>query len=75
MPAPQPEEPPTKRKPRWGIYTLCFLALAFVMVVISSTQGHYTIATLLGLVVGFVGAGWCTVKGLKVAREFRLPGR
>jgi nitrate/nitrite transporter NarK len=72
---PKPEALPPKRKPRWGVYTLCFLALAFVMVVISTTQKHYTLLTLLGLIVGFGGAGWCTIKGLKVAREFRLPGR
>jgi hypothetical protein len=64
---------PPQRKHRWGIYTLAFLTLSFVMVVLSSTQGHYTILTLLGLVVGFAGAGWCTVKGLRVARDFRLP--
>jgi hypothetical protein len=69
---PKPQDPP-KRKQRWGIYTLGFLVLAFMMVVISTTQGHYTLLTLFGLVVGFVGAGWCTVKGLRVARDFRLP--
>lgn len=64
---------PTKRKRPWGIYTLAFLTLSFVMLVLSSTKGHYTLLTFLGLVVGFIGAGWCTVKGLRVAREFRLP--
>ena len=64
---------PPKRKHRWGIYTLGFLTLAFVMVVVSSTQKHYTLLTLSGLVVGFAGAGWCTFKGLRVARDFRLP--
>jgi hypothetical protein len=69
---PKAQDPP-KRKPRWGIYTLGFLTLSFVMVVLSSTAGHYTLLTLSGLVAGFVGAGWCTVKGLRVARDFRLP--
>jgi hypothetical protein len=64
---------PPQRKHRWGLYTLGFLALSFTMVVISSTQGHYTLLTLVGLFVGFGGAGWCTVKGLRVARDFRLP--
>lgn len=69
---PKGQDPP-KRKHRWGIYTLAFLTLSFVMVVLSSTQGHYTLVTLFGLVVGFAGAGYCTVKGLRVARDFRLP--
>jgi hypothetical protein len=57
---------------RWGIFTLLFLGLAFAMVVVSSTAGHYTILTLAGLVVGLVGAGWCTVKGWRKAKNFRL---
>jgi hypothetical protein len=65
-------DPRKVRGPRWGIYTLAFLALAFTMVVISTTQGHYTLLTLLGLVVGFVGATWCTVKGLRGLRGFHL---
>lgn len=69
---PAPKDPPTDKAPRWGVYTLGFLTLAFVMVVLSSTAGHYTVLTLLGLVVGLVGAGWCTVKGLKGLRGFRL---
>ena len=60
------------RKRRWGVYTLAFLILAFVMVVVSSTQGHYTILTLLGLLVGFVGAGYCTFKGLRELDLHRL---
>jgi hypothetical protein len=69
---PKAPDPPKRKRP-WGIYTLGFLTLSFVMVVVSSTQGHYTLLTLLGLVVGFAGAGWCTVRGLRVARDFRLP--
>jgi hypothetical protein len=70
---PEPQGQP-RRQHRWGIYTLAFLTLSFVMVVLSSTHGQYTPLTLFGLVAGFVGAGWCTVKGFRVARDFRLPG-
>lgn len=64
----------TPKGPPWGVFTLLFLALAFVMVVLSATKGHYTGAMLLGLVVGLVGAGCCTVLGLRKARSYRLAG-
>lgn len=66
---------PTRKGPPWGVLTLAFLTLAFVMVVLSSTAGRYTGTTLLGLIVGLLGATWCTVKGLRKARDYRLPGR
>ncbi len=69
-----PEDPPKKRAQPWGVYTLGFLVLTFSMVVVSTTQGHYSALTLLGLLVGLVGAAWCTVKGIRKAREYRLPG-
>jgi nitrate/nitrite transporter NarK len=67
----EPVKPPRKPRP-WGIYTLGFLILAFAMIVVSTTQGHYTLLTLLGLVVGLVGGTYCTVKGLRKARDFHL---
>ena len=70
---PEPVDQPKPQKPRpWGIYTLAFLILAFAMVVVSTTQKHYTLLTLIGLVVGLVGAAWCTVKGLRRVRDFHL---
>ncbi|MDQ1586134.1 MAG: hypothetical protein QOH80_1499 [Actinomycetota bacterium] len=72
MPEPvNPPKPQRKRRP-WGVYTLGFLVLAFGMVVVSSTQKHYTVLTLIGLVVGLIGAAYCTVKGLRKARDFHL---
>ena len=72
-----PEEMPPRqpRKPRWGIYTLGFLAFAFIMVITSNTQGHYTLLTFSGLVIAFVGAAFCTVKGLRGLADFRLEGK
>ncbi len=69
---PEPQHPPKPRTARWGIYTLAFLVLMFAMVVVSTTQGHYTLLTFLGLVVGLVGASWCTVMGLKSLRGWHL---
>lgn len=60
------------QQPRWGIWTLAFLSFAFVMLVLSSTAGHYTLVTFLGLVIGLVGAGICTVKGLRALRGYNL---
>ena len=69
-----PNPVPAERKPRWGIYTLAFLGLAFLMVVISGIQKHYTLLTLLGLLVGLGGAAVCTYKGMFAIMTFRLPG-
>lgn len=69
---PGKKHPPEPRKHRWGIYALGFLILAFAMVVVSTTQGHYTVLTLVGLVVGLAGAGWCSVKGLRGLADFHF---
>jgi nitrate/nitrite transporter NarK len=70
MPAPK-KHPKPKTTP-WGIYTLGFLTLAFVMMVVSSSQGTYTVLTFIGLILGLVGAAFCTVKGLKGLRGYRM---
>ena len=67
---PPPDEEP--RRHRWGIFTLAFLILAFLMIVVSTNQGHYTVLTLIGLLVGLIGAGWCSVKGLQGLSGFRF---
>jgi nitrate/nitrite transporter NarK len=69
---PAPEKRRKAKTTPWGIYTLGFLTLAFVMMVVSSSRGTYTVLTFIGLVVGLVGAAFCTVKGLKSLRGFRL---
>lgn len=54
----------TRRVP-WGVLTLLFLGLALACVLVSNSHGSYTVLTGLGLLVGFVGAGFCTYKGVK----------
>ena len=56
--------PTDRRPPRWGVRTLAFLALALLCIGVSSLQGHYTLLTLAGLLVGFIGAMVCSVRGL-----------
>ena len=56
---------PRKRTMRWGLLTLLFLAVALACILTSNAQGRYTALTLIGLIVGFGGAAYCTWKGLK----------
>jgi hypothetical protein len=56
---------PRKRNVRWGLLSLLFLLLALVCILVSNGQGSYNAVTLLGLVVGFLGAGYCSFRGLK----------
>ena len=75
---PPPQAEP-KRRPRWGLRTLGFLGLAFVALVTSATLGHHTFGTLGSLLIGLIGAGYCSVKGIRQALDddtFRmLTGR
>jgi len=57
-----------RRPPRWGVRTLAFLGLALLTIAVSTVQGHYTILTLTGLLVGLIGAMICTVRGLFTLR-------
>jgi hypothetical protein len=58
------------RKPRrWGVRTLFFLVLAVICILASTLQGHYTLLTLAGLVVGLGGAMVCSVRGLATLSE------
>ena len=50
---------------RWGLLSLLFLGLALAAVLMSSSRGSYTGVTLTMLLVGFLGAGFCTYKGIK----------
>jgi hypothetical protein len=58
---------PPRRRPRWGLRTLGLLGLALVALVTSASLGHHTAGTLGSLVLGLVGAGYCSVKGLQAA--------
>ncbi len=48
---------------RWGLRTLGFLALALAALL--TRGGDYPLLAAIGLVVGLVGAGYCTYRGLK----------
>jgi 4-hydroxybenzoate polyprenyltransferase len=56
---------PRKRNVRWGLLTLLFLGIALASILTSNAQESYNALTLLGLIVGFAGAAYCTWKGLK----------
>ncbi|HYT09845.1 MAG TPA: hypothetical protein VEL73_04215 [Mycobacteriales bacterium] len=57
-----------KRK-RWGLRTLAFLTLALASVLTSSglsaSGSGVPPITLVGVLVGFAGAAYCSVRGLK----------
>lgn len=64
---PLPQQPKSKR---WGIRTLAFLALAAASVIGSQVLAAYknddfVLLTFAGLVVGLVGAGVCSYRGVK----------
>ena len=78
-----PPQSPPKRRPRWGLRTLGFLGLALVAIVTSASLGHPTCGTFGSLLFlrrglllfGLIGAGYCSVKGLRGAPDddaFRL---
>jgi nitrate/nitrite transporter NarK len=50
---------------RWGLLSMLFLGIALAAVLTSNAQGRYTGLTLAMLLVGFGGAAFCSVKGLK----------
>ncbi len=54
-----------RRNWRWGLLTLLFLGIALASVLVSNAQGEYTAITAAGVLIGFGGAAFCTVKGLK----------
>ncbi len=58
-----------KRPPRWGLRTLGFLGLALLSMVTATAQGHHTVGTLGSLVLGLVGAGICSVRGVKATAK------
>jgi peptidoglycan/LPS O-acetylase OafA/YrhL len=57
------------RRPRWGLRTLGFLALATVAIVTAINLGGHTLGTFGSLVFGLVGAAYCSVKGMNQALE------
>jgi peptidoglycan/LPS O-acetylase OafA/YrhL len=63
----RPPGEPERRQPRWGLRTLGFLGLALLAMVTALTLGGYTFGTLGSLLFGLIGAGYCSIKGLRVA--------
>jgi hypothetical protein len=57
------------RRPRWGLRTLGFLALALVAIVTSASLGHHTVGTLGSLLIGLAGAAYCSAHGLRGAGQ------
>jgi hypothetical protein len=66
---PAPAGPPQKRRPRWGLRTLGFLGLAFLALATAVSQGYHTVGTLGSLLFGLIGAGYCSVKGVRDALD------
>jgi|tagenome__1003787_1003787.scaffolds.fasta_scaffold16975560_2 hypothetical protein len=56
--------PTDRRPPRWGVRTLTFLVLALLSIGVSTLQGHYTLLSLAGLLVGLGGAFFCSIRGI-----------
>jgi hypothetical protein len=46
-----------------------FLGLAFLALITSSIMGHHTVGTFGSLLFGLIGAGYCSVKGVREAVE------
>ena len=62
--------PPRPQPPRWGLRTLAWLALALTSVLAANAfyardVTDFVLATLAGTVVGFVGAAYCSIRGLQ----------
>ena len=61
--------PPRKRK-HWGLRTLGFLTIALVSVLASNVlyargNADFILLTTAGVAVGLIGAGVCSVRGLR----------
>ena len=65
--------PPRKKKPpRWGLRTLGFLVLGMIALMTANAQGYSSIGTVGCTVIGLLGAGYCSYRGL---RAMNGPGR
>lgn len=70
--------PPRPQQPRWGLRTLGFLALALVSVLAANAfyardVTDFVLATFAGTVVGFVGAAYCSIRGLQAWNGLGKP--
>lgn len=51
--------------PRWGLRTLGFLFIALVAIIVSTIENGYTVGSFGSLLVGFIGAGICSYRGVR----------
>jgi peptidoglycan/LPS O-acetylase OafA/YrhL len=65
----RPAGSPENRRPRWGLRALGFLGLALLAILTSIGLGGHTFGTLGSLIIGLVGAAYCSIRGLRVALE------
>ena len=61
---------PRAKTQRWGLRTGAFLGLSAASVIGSQIlaaykNSHFVVLTFFGLVIGLVGAGVCSYRGLK----------
>lgn len=73
---------PGARRPgppkRWGLRTLAFLGLAAASILASNrlhAEGidDFALVTFAGMIVGLVGAGVCSIRGLRSWRGLPRP--
>lgn len=53
------------RRRRWGLRTLGCLVVAISAIVVAAIQGFHTPGTLGCVVLGLIGAIYCTVRGIR----------
>jgi len=49
-----------------------FLGLALLSLVVAATMGYYTFGTFGSLLFGLIGAGYCSIKGLRTVPDSDL---
>jgi len=65
---------PERRRPHWGLRTLGFLGLALLSMVTAIAVGHYSFGTFGSLLFGLIGAGYCSLKGLREVLDHEVLG-
>ena len=63
------ERPARPKRPRWGVRAMSWLTLSFICVITSNVLAaadntDWVLLTFAGTVVGLVGAGYCSLRGL-----------
>ena len=68
------QSPPLARRPRWGLRTMGFLILVMVALITATTQGHHTVGTAGSTFFGIIGAGYCSIRGVRDAQARGVYG-